>query len=235
MLMNLEKEKKDVALQSKGPFAEGLDRFDSSDYTLPRVRLLQATSKEVQEGVSKPGMLVNSLTGKVYGETVEFIPFMVQKHRIRFDGLNLACRSWDCKNGIGDPGGVCEECHFAEWGRNQEAPECSLIYTYPSIIVTDDQSEETPIAISFMRTSIPAAKKLNTMLKTDFRGSVYELFSEKRENQKGKFYVFNVRKKRLLEPNERQAVLELRNLFAGKTIEVEIEDEFQNEEDDSPF
>jgi hypothetical protein len=200
----------------------GVDTLDSTDFTIPRVRLLQSVSAEVQEGLAKPGTLKNSLTGEEYGDRLDFVPVLVFKSRIRFDVKELKCRSNDAVTGVGDPGGACAECPYAEWGENREAPECAVVYNYPSIILdANGQSDGMPVAVSLMRTSTPAAKKLNTMLKFDPKGSVYELFTEKRENEKGKFYVFSVRKKRALTPQERQAVLELRQMLAGKRIEVE--------------
>ncbi|MGE5592367.1 MAG: hypothetical protein ACM3X3_01625 [Betaproteobacteria bacterium] len=219
------------------PIVAGVDALDSTDFTIPRVRLLQSVSAEVQEGLAKPGTLKNSLTDEEYGEKLDFVPVLISKARLRFCVKELRCRSNDGITGVGDPGGSCAECSCAQWGANGEPPECAVVYNYPSIILdANGQSDGMPVAVSLMRTSTPAAKRLNTMIKFDPKGSVYELSAEKRENEKGKFYVFSVRKKRALTAEERQGVLELRQMLAGKRIEVDqdAEDAFVDASEDAP-
>lgn len=225
----IEQKQESKVVPFRGAVVGGLENLDAQDITIPRVRLLQATSREVQRGEAKVGTFQNSLTGENYGSKLEFIPFQVFKSRVRFSQKTALCISRDAITGIGDPGGDCETCSFSQWGSEREAPECSLVYNYLSWLPGRD--EELPIAVSLMRTSIPTARKFNTILRFDRKGAAYELYPEQKENEKGMFFIFNIRRLRGLTPEEMQKVIELRKLFAGRVVEVEqTPDEFEEEE-----
>lgn len=206
-----------LARPEHGPLVAGLDTLGSHDITLPYIRLTQAMSDDVTSGERRPGELVHSITGEVYPQPLEFIPVMVSVVRSRFEERVRVCFSPDDRIGVGDPGGECAKCPFAQW--THEPPKCTRGYQY---VVFLPGHEPLPVALILAKTSVKAAKKLNYMLKAYARrGSVFTLEAKKQQNNKGTFFVFDVNRARDMTPEELQHMLELRNSLAGQTIVVE--------------
>lgn len=188
------------------PFIEGAKGFEemgSQDMVIPRVKLVQKQSKEIDEYDDiKPGMLINSITKEFVAppktNQLEFIPLGAYKTRIKWipfvDGGGIDCRSED---GLSGMYGECELCSHAEFKDNR-APECTLIYNYPSVIL--GVQEEFPISITMFKTSTGTAKQLNAMVKlsqasgiAECYANVFTLGTMQQEKEGQKYFVFNVR------------------------------------------
>lgn len=172
--------------------------FSSDEVAVPRLRLAQGLTQEVQNQMAHPGQWV--LTGYDAEDEVRIAPVMFSRARaLRDKELNVLCSSKDAKTGTGDPGGSCESCPMAKWteavstGKNQppknDPPRCDLIYSYLCWSFT----HETLIAVEFKKTSINVGKTLNTLIATKGLGNfAVRLSSSRQQNSRGSFFVAQV-------------------------------------------
>lgn len=167
----------------------GFENTEQADLIVPRVKLLQPLSPEVQEEGQEPGHLVNSVTKRDYGITLTFIPVMHFKTRIRWasrePGSGLHCASdngREIRTGVphpyGNPEGGCLGCPEADWNEDakdekDKQPRCTLFYAFPSLVEGDD----APAAISMERTKVQAAKKLLSLAR--YAGAGLDMFARK--------------------------------------------------------
>ena len=135
--------------------------FDKEDVQLPRLRIAQGLTPEVQMGMARPGQWV--LTGYEPEESVTLIPLAYAKAReYRVDG-ELLCSSPNALVGRGSPGGACSACPMAQW---QEKPDgkkhkpCSLVFSYVAYSITHG----SPVVLEFKRTGERSARRLNTFI-----------------------------------------------------------------------
>jgi hypothetical protein len=157
--------------------------FDDGDTALPRLRLAQGLTAEVQSGEAKPGQWV--LSGYDAENEVVIIPLMRAKYRNRRDrDNNILCSSPDAVTGYGNPGGNCETCPNANWKQGnapaaERAPDCDLVMGYGAWSVTHEQL----IAVNFQKTGIQTAQLVNTILKSKGMGNVaIKLSAEGKQN-----------------------------------------------------
>ncbi len=192
--------KQKVEIEKKGGVVfKGFEGFTQEDITIPRVKIVQKSSAETEEGI-QPGTIINSLTKEILGDKngiVKFIPLDGFKTRIKWmpigEGGGIDCISSDAI--IGSKFGRCSECGFKEFGEDQ-APPCTLIYNYPSLI---EGHLEFPISISMFKTSIGTAKQFNSLVRlaqasgdAECFARKYELSVVKKQNEKGTYWVFKV-------------------------------------------
>ena len=165
--------------------------LDGSDLFIPRLRLAQGLTQEVQDGSAKPGQWL--VLGSEPMDEVTVVPVaMTRRRELRDpDTRSVVCRSGDSVTGIGNPGGDCASCPMAEWtasakknGKNN-APACSFLYSYMVWVV----EAETMAILEFSRTSITTGKMLNTMIVQRGIGTFAVLMSSTaKQGPKGTFY-----------------------------------------------
>lgn len=166
--------------------------FDASDLFIPKLRLAQGLTSEVQQGLAKPGDWLVLGSDPMKQPTI--IPMMmVRRRELRDSDENrvVLCRSSDSITGIGNPGGECATCPMNKWiqskkagGKNQ-APPCTFIYSY--IVYVVDTGELC--VLEFYRTSIPTGKMLNTMVLQKGLGKfAVKLASNGQQGPKGTYY-----------------------------------------------
>lgn len=145
----------------------GTDNIDQSDLKIPRLKIVQALTKQKWEAVD--GEMINSMTGINLGKSVVIIPIVHWKSLIMFDKTKVICRSLDGK--VSTTGKDCiNECGKCNWGDSGK-PECSKIYNY--LIAIQSEMQEAmrtkdiipPLVLSFMGTSVNTAKVINTNIK----------------------------------------------------------------------
>lgn len=173
----------------------GLENLDKSDFEIPRIKLLQNTSNEVNDGVGEAGNWINTLSYETYGDALIFTPITLWKSRILFDGGDVVCRSADAMESV--DGHLCAEteCPFnaMSWGADRTPPDCTLQYNY--LILPDKES--MPSIVTLSKTSFSAGRALNTLLVAaraalwDFK---YELRATKRSNKFGTYYIATAKK-----------------------------------------
>lgn len=150
----------------------GMEEADAKDLTLPRLGLCQSGTPQRKKANPnfieelEEGEFFNSLTKEIYGETIEFVPLFMYKSRIKFkdfeDGGGIDCQAVNGKTG-GRHSKVCAECVFANFGEEGAAPECDLIYNYPSLILSGKRPKEL-VVVSLKSTAIKIARQLNTLI-----------------------------------------------------------------------
>lgn len=163
---------------------------------VPRLKLMQALSPEVADGVAKDGDMVNSITKENYGTSLEFIPILAAKSRIlwlpRIDGGGIACSAPDGKHG--SVNGDCTICNRKSW-QGKTPPECTGVLNFISLVLKKDAKPDLA-CVGFIKTSYVAGKSLLNILSyknADTFTYTYTLSSEKKSNDFGKFNVLQVR------------------------------------------
>ena len=199
-------------------------KIDTSDIVMPKLKVCQAMSKantEYSTSKGKSGVPMgnwyHSTKNVNYGDTVYFIPADMRKTRAMFvQGQGLMCRSFDMRNGEGDPGGSCEGtfeeihllpetargCPLRLWMRDPATksntpPKCGVTYNYPGLLIADiDDPEKTrmeQVVLQFRSTATQAAKTLNTVVMSEGEGQwanvILEMTLDTRTNPKGTFFV----------------------------------------------
>lgn len=198
-------------------------KIDQSDLIMPKLKISQAMSavnKQFSESRGKAGVAMGAwyttTDSKDLGNTVYFVPLDMQKSRGMFVlGQGLVCRSYDLKQGVGDPGIACEGtfeeihtlpadergCANRLWGHeNGRAikPPCGLTYNYPGVLISEveDPAEATKfstVMLSIRGAASPAAKKLNTVVMSQGSGTwtnvLLELTVADRKGPAGEYYI----------------------------------------------
>lgn len=136
----------------------------ADDITIPRLRLAQGLTKEVQDGEAKPGEFL--LTGAMPRAEVKAVVLAIAKFRryTNAEDGSVLCRSEDGNTGVGDPGGECDSCPLSKWvnsptGGKNTPPVCQFGYRYLLDVEGYGQC-----VFEMKRTAIPAAKALNAMV-----------------------------------------------------------------------
>ena len=237
----VDEEGKEIAKQEarfvSGPKgqASGLEDIDmQTDIRIPRVAILQGLSRLVSEGKGQVGDLTNALTGEIIGKTFDFIPLFVFKSRVKFIvGQGSVCMSrnaltstfGDEENGGYPKGTNCIECQDAAW-HGQEAPLCSMVYNFLSL--NAENLNEFPIVLSCMKSATKEAKTLLSMIAftgEDSCARIYRMKTEKKENEKGVFFLPKFELVRRVTAEEYQAAKMRRDALREKSIEVEFDSE----------
>ena len=182
----------DMPEHLKNESAAGINGLDSSDFKLPRIKLLQALSPEVRAypGKAIPGHFWHSGANVSLGNDFKFVPASASKRAIlwssRNNGAKLVAFSSDGRNwsmggnqsheltvkGLPKPvmvntGKDVVSSRLLEWGSSNPAdpkspPAATLIYEY--LCYLPDHPEMSPCIMGMYRTAIDNAKKLNTSL-----------------------------------------------------------------------
>lgn len=197
---------------------EGLEGIDPDMLTIPRLKLVQKSSSEVDDGIS-PGSLVNSVTKDVIAEfkkgeglEIEVIPVFTGKSRILFQdvdqGGGILCQSPDGKIGYGDPGGDCPTCSLAQWQRSNKGnkpPECTLFYNI--FLMVRGYESPLPLVTSFGKTSFGAGKQFINLIafkRVSPWMAYYKLSTHFKESEQGNYYVFKVKPGEETDPAEKE-------------------------------
>ena len=244
--MAKEKEEKQVAKQEgiglpsrisgKKGQPVGLEEVElQQDVLLPRVAILQTTSQMVIDEKGKLGELADSLSKEVFGKEFTFIPLYVFKTRCKFIlDKGLVCQSrnaLDCSmnsDGQHKVGENCLECAEAQWPPADigGGPACSLVYNFP--VINAESPKAFPIAVSLMKTSSKAGKKLISLaFRTgeDMFARKYKLTTEKVTNDKGTFAVADIELIGTVTDEEYAAGKQWFNLLRTKRVDVDLKEE----------
>jgi hypothetical protein len=168
-------------------FTNHLD-MESSDLMIPRLRLTQGLTAEVQDGTATPGMWV--MSGYDAKAEVIVVPILFARNRtLRDQEGAILCRSFDSIKGAGEPGGLCEGCIMNQWADGEKGaripPKCAFSYVYIVYV----KEYESMALVEFRRTSIQAGKTLNTVAAQRGLGNfAVKLKSSKQTGKRGSFY-----------------------------------------------
>jgi hypothetical protein len=172
-------------LQKHQGKARGFDEVERDDQTLPRLVLTQDMTPQRKKANPlhipglEEGLYFNSVTGKIYGTTVEFIPLFFFKQQIKFLDIETG-GGIDCISMNGVDGGKLHPSDCATCPHNQfedgEPPECTALKNFASLLLPDLEL----IIVSFKSTGIKVAKQLNSLArlsKRDMFARIYRLTS----------------------------------------------------------
>ena len=189
------------------------------DLILPRVELLQALSPSVVSGEKSAGEIVNNLT-KDPIETPILVPVFLTKNwiewRPREAGGGMVWRSNDPKDAR-----VIEK---SKWGPDGAKPIATAYLNFLCLI----DGEELPLIVSFANTNYKTGRKWLTLTKMTMGhlwDSQYELSSHSVTNNKGTFFVFDVKKTGPSTTEQREKAIKISQMFAGKDLNFEAESE----------
>jgi hypothetical protein len=166
--------------------------FSPDDVYIPRLRLAQGLTKEVQEGTARPGQYL--VTGFAPEEDVTLVPVgftKMREYRNPDDGSEMLCFSRNALEGEGDPGGVCAECPLSKWTEDSETgkrkkPACAFSYGY----LFYSQEHDTITSFKFKGMALNAGKMLNTIVNHHGLGNIaVKLASESKSLKGNSFFV----------------------------------------------
>lgn len=144
----------------------GFENADSSDFLVPRLALCQSLTPHRKKSDPKyipgleEGMFFNTVTGEIYGTSVDFIPLFVIKSRIKFlepIGSGIDCQAQDGRTGT--KYGSCLPCPHAQFSKEGDPPACTEFKGWVSLV------NGQPIGVSLKSTSLKGAKQLNSKLR----------------------------------------------------------------------
>ncbi len=139
---------------------EGMEGIGQADLMVPRMRVLQPTSKLEGEA----GEFHFNLTGETK-KTVVAVLLRVQKGRVMWNPDDLAaapvCASDNAihprSGGLHSGNYPCAECPQAQWGAENTPPPCSQTYNF---LAADTEDDNAPFMLSLSKTSLKHAKRI---------------------------------------------------------------------------
>jgi hypothetical protein len=172
------------------------------DVRIPRLKLLQPLSPEVQEQGAKAGQIIDSIEGTPRDLPLPIVPCGYWKSRLRWrkrsEGRGIICRAEFGRLGEGYPGIECPKCGLWRWGEDSTQPECTETHNFGVLLLKDkDESgrwmmERT--VLSFDRTKYSVGTGfLNGLLKISTGGrrwftTAWLLGSRLDKNERGETY-----------------------------------------------
>ena len=221
-----------------GAITFGSQSLDAGDFIPPRVKVVQAMSAEREAGIAE-GSLYNTLTSEDYGASLRIVPIQAFKNRILLvrqerreamdaalagaglpilpPGDGLMCRSLDMLQGVGDPGIECHACPLAEW-RDNQPPLCSETYNVAALTELGDL-----VIVGFSKSSARVGKRMFSMLRLSIGAPwnhVYEVTTLAERNDRGRFYIPQVRKADVATDELRRMAMTMAQQLQGVTIDA---------------
>lgn len=142
----------------------GQENVGMEDMTIPRIDVIQDLSPqhkknkpEYIEG-AEPGMLFNSVTGRLYGENLFFVPVYFRKEWVIW-------KSQDSGGGFmgAFPSKEAAEAEFAEKGYGDEYEIVDTAQHFGCIIDTETEKYED-VVLSMSKSKMKVNRKFNTMV-----------------------------------------------------------------------
>jgi hypothetical protein len=175
----------------------GSENVEMADMVIPRIELVQALSKCLEEGSAeyiegaRAGMFYNSVTRELYGNTVLVCPAFFKKQF-------LAWRDRKKGGGFGGAFDSAQECHEqiatkVDKDGVSDADAWEAVETAQQIIlvVNPDTYETSEAVLSCARTKMKVSRQWNSLIRVngyDRFSRIYELFSTDEQNQNGERY-----------------------------------------------
>lgn len=235
----------------------GVEDLDSTDLTIPLVKLTQGLTREAMNGTAKVGDWINSISEQTYGKELAIVVIRVLKSWVIFgekgtqDEGRMIARLFhngviptlnpdviEEKDANGNFTGNVKP-GLLEWakgenGKPDKAPAAALSYTYLVMVNGEDIGN-----ITMSKTALKTAKKLNTLLKLKNEPTFcnqFKLGSEYREDGQKKFYVPVIKPDGKTDEATREKAYNFLMAMRGKTIKLdEQREETETSSDDKPF
>jgi hypothetical protein len=184
-----------------GMAGAGYEGMTAQDVQIPFLRILQALSPQVTEGGdefvpgAKPGYFFNSLTNRVYGNSISLIP-------VKFETLWLEWTTGERGKLVARhaPGSITiiDGPNYKKYTESgNEIVETMMFYC-----LVAGATEEGVIIFSLSKTGIKHGKRWNTLISTTklpngktapYFSSVWTLKTQLNKNEKGVWYTLGVK------------------------------------------
>ena len=197
------------------------------DLLIPRVKLLQPLSPEVDELDMKAGQIINSLTKAPL--PTEFVPVFVFKEYLRFNARDEKSEGFDDKFAPGalmwktsDPN--APEVEQTKFGPNGERPLGQQVLNFFSYF----PGTQMPIIVSFAKTSYKTGKQLYSLTKFcggDMFSRKYTLSAKKETNDSGTYWVLQVSPAGIAVPEDFKIAEGLWEQFSSKAQALNVHEE----------
>ena len=209
--------------------------IEREDLKIPRLSILESMSPEVADSLGKPGdFFVKGLNLNLGSNPVEVVVLMRSKSRMRWapldDGGGILCQADDGKNGVGEPGGSCQDCDLKNW-KGREQPLCDLYENF--IVMVRGVELALPVALSGSRSRLSGLRDLNTMLELHrlqqrpFYDKAYQIRAVKKQNPNVKgsnYHVFGFfpgNKNEIIPLEEQRMYSEMFKAFSRLNVKIE--------------
>jgi len=226
-----------VNRQAPRGFENGVDQ---ADLIMPRAKLIQALSPELNEGIEniKVGSIINSVTKEILPP--EFIPIFMFKKFIRFNPRNKDDPNFDYKL---SPGAIIWRTDNAldsmvqeqtSFGPNGEKPLATTFLNFFSYF----PGSQMPIIVSFCRTSYKTGKQLLSLAKFcggDMFSRKYRLTSVMEVNDVANYAVLKVTPIGELMPDEFKICERMWKDFSTRAKDIQLHEEDELKNSDVPF
>jgi hypothetical protein len=196
--------------------------MEAEDLLVPRLSLLQATSDAVLSGKQKPGEFFNTILEVAYGESVSIQPLMFKKAQNFWEGRRRRCFSVDGKIGVGNPGGDCRTCAFAQW-QDEKKPQCDKVIYW----VAQTPNGADFFALDFKRTGLAVGRRIATLCRrhnVNPWGLILTLQSVKTQNDSGTFYMPEIHVDRFATHEEFERGTTAYAAFSSRSLDVHYEE-----------
>ena len=222
----------DVPEHIRGSAGRGSENVETQDLIIPRIELVQALSKCLEEGGAeyiegaKPGMFYNSVTRELYGNSMIVCPVFFKKQY-------LAWRDRKKGGGFGGAFDTAAECHD-RISQEEHIDEWEPIETAQQILlVVNPETHETSEAVlSCARTKQKVSRQWNSLIRVngfDRFSRIYELFGVDETNSQNQTYKnIGVRYIDFASVPVYKAAEELYNSIAGGTRAVKIDENYED-------
>lgn len=201
---------------------------DADDFVIPRLKVGQSLTSEVVEKEAEVGDLIHSLTGYVYGTSVELIVVRAFKGRSWRNPKDNSYRAtngpelivpWEDHPCYGQPFVECpdaEEQFRAAVRRNErdwgKGPGIATTFNFVALLFgPDGELENFPVRISLERAAAKEGRNWSTMLNIARApwDDVYELSTTQARSKAGQPYTaVRVKRSRSTEDEERRVAVE---------------------------
>jgi hypothetical protein len=209
----------------------GAENVGTEDLSIPRIDVIQALSPQRKksdpayiEGAEE-GMLYNSITGELYGPSINFIPVFFRKEYIvwkdRDSGGGFCGAFVDRQEAVDRAAELGADLHDV----NDTAQHFVLV-------VKGDGSLEEAV-LSMAKSKLKCSRQLNTLCRMaggDTFGSVYALTTQEAQSDKGDYWSYGVKRVGWVEEDQYKAGESLYESIAGGKRDV---NRGSNESEDS--
>jgi len=221
---------------------EAKGTIDTENLVLPAVKLTQSLTKEVEAGDVDAGHFINSLTGEDYGDSVDFVIGPMFKGRFYSDREtnqtyvaqgDIAPDNWPEEYAgkafveIADAEEQWKAASNAKehpWG---SGPPISSTHNFVGYVVKDGAiaEDDLPARLSLMRSSTPAAKKLETLIVSGRAqwDRVYTLRAKRDVKNERPYYVIDVEVQGPSSPEIKQRAVHLAQQFKARRDAGQVE------------
>ena len=221
-----------VDTKNQRGFESGIEQ---DDLIIPRAKLIQALSPEMQEGLDgiKVGSIINSLTKEKLPN--EFIPIFAFKNYIRFNPRSKDDPDFDVNF---EPGSIIWKTtnpadplviNQTKFGAKGEKPVATTFLNFFSYF----PGVSMPIIVGFSKTSYKTGKQLLSLGKFcggDMFSRKYKLTSQMETNDIGTYSVFKIAPIGEASKDEFSVAENLWKEFSAKANDIQVHDEGNTEE-----